>query len=72
MKSMLNPMNIVAAMVYSALGMALLAAAFVIVDKCTPYELWNEIVQKQNRALAVIVGSITIGISIIIAAAMIG
>jgi putative membrane protein len=25
---------------------------FIIVDKITPYDLWREIVEKQNKALA--------------------
>ena len=43
---------------------------FVIVDKMTPYDLWKEIVQEKNMALAVLVGALSIGICIIIAAAV--
>lgn len=72
MRQILNPMNIAAAVFYSALGLAVFAAAFVAVDRWTPYNLWREIVDKQNRALATIVGSLSIGISIIVAAAILG
>ena len=46
--------------------------SFVIIDKLTPYNLWNEIVEKQNRALALVVASMALGISIIVAAAIHG
>ncbi len=72
MKDMLSPMHLVAALVYSAIGLVVLFIAFIVVDKCTPYDLWQEIVQKQNRALAVVVGAITLGVSIIIAASLAG
>lgn len=72
MKQLLNPQQIAAAVVYSLMGVAVFWASFVAVDKITPYNLWQEIVQKQNRALAQVVGSIAVGISIIVAAAILG
>jgi len=42
----------------------------VIIDRITPYDLWKEIVQDKNLALAVLIGAMSIGISIIIAAAV--
>ena len=72
MKELLNPAYIVAALLYSVMGLAVFAATFVAVDKLTPYDLWHEIVAKQNRALATILGCLSLGISIIIAAAIHG
>lgn len=72
MKDMLNPTHLIAALVYSGLGLSVLLGAFVAVDKCTPYDLWQEIIQKQNRALAIVVGATTLGISLIIAASLMG
>jgi putative membrane protein len=45
---------------------------FVIIDKITPYDLWGEIVEKQNVALGVVVAAMSLGISIIIAASIHG
>ena len=45
---------------------------FVIVDKLTPYDLWDEIVEKQNVALAIVVGAMCIAIGMIVAAAIHG
>jgi uncharacterized membrane protein YjfL (UPF0719 family) len=43
---------------------------FVTVDRLTPYALWKEIIDEHNTALAVLIGSIALGMSIIIAAAI--
>ncbi|OPZ79741.1 MAG: hypothetical protein BWY76_03502 [bacterium ADurb.Bin429] len=58
------------ALAFAFLGIAIFVIAFAIVDKMTPYALWKEIVEEQNIALAVLVGSISLGMCIIIAAAV--
>jgi len=58
------------ALVYSIAGLVVFALAFVIVDRMTPYHLWKEIIDDQNVALAIIVGSVAIGIAIIVSAAI--
>lgn len=45
---------------------------FIVIDKITPYDLWAEIVEKQNRALGMVVAAMCLGISVIIAAAIHG
>ena len=45
-------------------------ATFVIIDKMTPYHLWKEIVDDKNVALAILLGAMSIGMCIIIAAAV--
>lgn len=72
MRDVLNWQHLVAAVVYSGLGSAVLCLVFTIVDKLTPYDLWQELIQKQNRALATVAGSFAIGLSIIIAASLVG
>jgi putative membrane protein len=62
--------NVVNAVVYAALGIFVFAAAFFIIDKVTPYNLWKEIVQEHNIALAILLGTMSIGICIIIASAV--
>jgi len=62
--------NVLNAVVYALLGIVIFVLAFVIVDKATPYHLWNEIVHEKNVALAVLVGAMSIGMCIIIAAAV--
>ena len=62
--------NVVNAIVYAAIGIAIFAGAFIIIDKVTPYHLWKEIVQEHNTALAILLGAMSIGICVIIAAAV--
>ena len=62
--------NIRAALVFALIGIVVFVGAFVLIDKLTPYDLWKEIVEEKNLALAVLVGAMSIGICIIIAAAV--
>jgi putative membrane protein len=57
---------------YALIGVAVFWLSFVIIDKITPYDLWQEIVEKQNVALGVVVAAMSLGISIIVAAAIHG
>lgn len=59
-----------AALVYSAIGLLVFALAFIIVDRMTPYQLWKEIIDEKNTALAIIVGAVAIGIAIIVSSAI--
>jgi putative membrane protein len=60
----------VAALVYAVLGLVVFGVAFVVVDKLTPYHLWKELIDEKNSALAIVVGSVAIGISIIVSSAI--
>lgn len=57
---------------YALIGVIVFWVSFVIIDKLTPYDLWQEIVEKQNVALAIVVGAMALGVSIIVAAAVHG
>jgi putative membrane protein len=59
-----------AALVYATIGLVIFGIAFIVVDRLTPYHLWKEIVDEKNTALAVVVGAVAIGISIIVSAAI--
>lgn len=58
------------ALVFAFLGIVIFVIAFALVDKLTPYHLWKEIVEDHNTALAILVGAMSIGTCIIIAAAV--
>ena len=62
--------HFVNALIYALLGVIIYWIAFFVSDKLTPVDLWGEIVQKQNIALAILVGLMSLGIGIIIAAAV--
>lgn len=68
----LKPAAFFGSIVYALIGVLVFWLSFVIIDKLTPYDLWLEIVEKQNRALALVVAAMALGISIIVAAAIHG
>lgn len=55
------------AVVFSLIGILVFLLATWFYDKITPFNLWDEIVKKQNTALAIVVAAMMIGLSIIIA-----
>jgi putative membrane protein len=57
---------------FAFVGVLIFWVCFVIIDKVTPYQLWNELVEKQNVALAIVVAAMCLGISIIVAASVHG
>jgi len=64
--------GVVMTIIYSVLGMALAALAYRLIDALTPGNLGKELTEKQNIALAIVAGSMILGVCIIIAAAMVG
>ena len=62
--------NVINAFVYALLGIFLFIISFNIMDALTPYALWDEICANKNMALAVLVGFMSLGMCIIIAAAV--
>ena len=47
----LHPLSIGGTLLYALMGIIIFWAAFIIIDKITPHDLWREIVEKQNKAL---------------------
>ena len=68
----LRPGAFFGSILYALIGVLVFWLSFVVIDKLTPYKLWDEIVEKQNRALALVVAAMALGISIIVAAAIHG
>ena len=64
--------TLVSALAFSALGIMLFAVAFLIIVKVTPFSLRKEIEDDQNTALAIIIASVIIGISLIVSSAIHG
>ncbi len=62
--------NVVAAVVFAVLGIVVFFGAFFVLDRLTPYTLWREIIEEHNTALAVLIGAVALGMSLIIAAAI--
>lgn len=63
---------IIASLIFSALGIVILFITYFIIEKLTPENTWHEISKNKNVALAIVLGSFIIGISIIISGAIHG
>ncbi len=59
-------------LLYAGIGIFVFVVGFIILDLLTPGKLTEEIMVKQNRAVATFAGAIAIGLSIIVAAAIHG
>jgi putative membrane protein len=68
----LKPAIFFGSILYALIGVFVFWISFVIVDKITPYDLWGEIVEKKNVALAIVVGAMAIAIGLIVSAAIHG
>ena len=60
----------VSTLVYASLGVALFGLTFWLCTKIAPFSVRKEIEEDQNIALAVIIGSVFIGVAMIIGAAI--
>ena len=49
-------------LLYAVIGVAVLWLSFTVIDKITPYKLWDELCEKKNVALAIVVGAMFIAI----------
>lgn len=57
--------------IYSLLGITILVLAFVVIEKLTPrHNLWKEVVEKHNVALAIVAGFFMLAVAIIVASAI--
>ncbi|WP_022978759.1 DUF350 domain-containing protein [Ideonella sp. B508-1] len=68
----LHPDVVLGSMLYALLGVVLLWVSFAVIDKITPYKLWEEIVEHKNVALGIVVAGMFIAIGQIVAAAIHG
>jgi len=57
---------------FALLGLVFFGAAFWLITKITPFSVRKEIEEDQNTALAIVIGSVILGIAIILAAAIHG
>jgi putative membrane protein len=63
---------VVTTLVFSLVGILLFALAFFIIVKISPFSTRKEIEEDQNTSLAILIGSVIIGIALIVAAAVHG
>ena len=68
----LKPGVFFGSLVFALMGVAIFWLCFIIIDKLAPYDLWGEIIEKKNTALAIVVGAMCIAIGLIVSAAVHG
>lgn len=64
--------ELLSTVVYAFLGLLLCFIVYKIIDMMTPGHLSKQLTEDKNMALAIVIGSLMIGVSIIIAAAIHG
>ena len=68
----LKPDVFFVSILFALIGVGIFWLCFVLIDKLTPYRLWEEIIEKKNIALAIVVGAMCIAIGMIVSAAVHG
>ena len=58
------------ALIFAVLGIGLFVVAFGALVKVAPFQLWKEIVEERNVAVAILAGAVALGICWIIATTM--
>lgn len=64
--------HLLAAVVFSIVGILVFGVCLFVMDRLTPFSIVKEIGEDHNQALGTIIAGVVIGISIIIAAAILG
>ncbi len=72
MESAFNFSQLISAVIYTVFGSVAFAITCTILNWVTPNDFWHEILEEHNNALAIVIGAIAIGLSIIISSAIKG
>lgn len=68
---MAHPLDVnllLATLVYTGIGVLVFLLAFWLIERITPFSIRKELEEDQNIAVAVVIGSIMLGLAIIISA----
>ena len=64
--------HLIAASVFSIVGIVVFVGCLILAEKLTPFSIIHEIGEEHNMAVSIVVAAIVLGISVIIAAAILG
>ena len=62
--------QLILSLIYSGVGVVVFAVVFLLIVKFTPFSIRKEIEEDQNTSLGIIIGSVLIGLAMIISAAI--
>ncbi len=68
--SYLNFQSLVGSIVYSVIGIVIFIVAYKLMEWFLPFNVDKELAEDQNTAVGIVVGSVMIGLAVIIAAAI--
>jgi putative membrane protein len=64
--------QVIATVVFSAVGVVVFLVALKLIVKISPFSIQKEIAEDQNVALGIVVGSIFVGLALVLSAAIQG
>ena len=64
--------GLITSFLFALLGIFVFGIAFFLIAKCTPFSIRKEIEEDQNTSLGIIIGSVILGLALIIMGALIG
>ena len=67
---LINVKSLLASIVYSAVGVVIFLIAYKLLERFMPFNVDKELAEDRNTAVGIVVGSVMIGLAIIIAAAI--
>lgn len=70
MNELINMKYVAGAVIFSLVGIVILFISFWCIQKITHENLWKDIVEKQNKAIALVVAAFILAIGMIISAAI--
>lgn len=62
--------QVVATVIFTGIGVVFFGIAFLLITKMVPFSIRKEIEQDHNTSLGIILGSVIIGLALIVAAAV--
>lgn len=62
--------QVIAAVIFTVIGVVFFGIAFLAITKMVPFSIRKEIEEDQNTSLGIILGSVIIGLALIVAAAV--
>ncbi len=72
MENIIHLKSVVDSILFSFIGICILVVSFVIIEKITPENIYKQVVDKNNTAIAIIFAAFIIAIAIIISSAIHG
>lgn len=64
--------HLMAVGLFSVVGIIVLGICLLLIEKLTPYSVTKELIDEHNTALAIVIAAIILGVSMIIAASILG